>query len=142
MLTWTSKSWDDGTAASWWDHEAGKAMSVKRTETRYVSNVVEHGILDNKGRAIGNYAEIDAYQRLVKADAEPFALEAKPTYFVTTNATRDGQKFGALSTKGTACSTLEEAKVLAEKKIVAAGKRFAKAVAKGKGRQFVKVVAS
>jgi hypothetical protein len=113
---------------------------------RWVSNIVEHGLKDGKGRSIGNYACI--HTRDSRAEKVPGQWQYKIVpcelyYYVTTQATRDGKGFGAIVTNGTEAATLDAAKALAAKKIAAAGKRFARAVAKGTGKQFAgKAVAS
>ena len=147
-LTWTSKSWTD-CRMSGFGANGKRIADTTCPRTRWVSNVVEHGLKDGKGRAIGNYAVIDAFQLLVQAmkggrmqsvEIEGTnglcQLETERTFFVTTQATRDGKMFGAISVGGTRCKTLEEAQTIAAKKIAAAGKRFARQVAKGEGRQF------
>jgi len=90
------------------------------------SSIVTHGH-DAKGRLIGNYAAIQraSYYRDPKM------------YVVSTQATRDGKHFGAIST-GTAVATFEEAQALAVKKLGEARKRYEKLIAKGEGRQFRK----
>ncbi len=93
---------------------------------RWRSNTVEHGLKDGKGRSIGNYAVIEAATWL-----------SNTSYVVRTSATRDGHTFGAIA-NGTECKSLDDAKALAEKKIAAAGKRFARQVAKGEGKQFAR----
>ena len=109
-----------------------------RTMTRLISNTVDHGLKDRKGRTIGNYAKIEVFRKLSRDAAGNYIaledgrrlLEKDPTYLVMTQTTRDGEMFGATSTQGTECSSLEDAKAVAVKKIVAAGKRFALAAAK------------
>lgn len=131
-LTW--KAPQDWT----WTNTDRHGAQIKQDVTRLVSDAVDHGIKDAKGRAIGNYAVIDAMRKVRRNDDGTLTLEDATTYFVSTRATRDGKSFGAINTRDTECASLTEAQAVAEKKIAAAGKRFARAAAKGEGRQFAK----
>jgi hypothetical protein len=114
-------------------------------EVSYQSNVVEHGVKDNKGRAIGNYAcirESTTRYEEVEGQWQRRAFTVPVYYRVTTQATRDGKTFGAISTGYTEAATLEEAQAIAAKKVAAAGRRFARQVARGEGKQFTKAVPS
>lgn len=90
---------------------------------RWQSNIVEHGLKDSKDRAIGGRVVIESL--------------AAGDFIVETYVTRDGKGFGAIP-RGTKAPTFEAAKVLAVKKLQEQAKRFAKAVAKGEGRQFAR----
>lgn len=109
------------------------ADPLRHERIYYTCKTVEHGLKDNKGRTIGSYAEIEARPRPIIVDKRCVGLESKLTYSVMTQATRDGKMFGAIATRGTLCDSLEAAQALAAKKIAAAGKRFARAVANGGG---------
>lgn len=103
--------------------------------TRWESNKVDFGLKDNKGRAIGSYVEIiERYERTIYGEGK-VRYEGRRRFYVSTNALRDGKKFGAIP-RDTAVDSLEAAKQLGEKKIAEASKRYAKLVAKGEGRQF------
>jgi hypothetical protein len=149
-LTWASTTWQR-TAMSGYGAN-GELTPTVTPQTRWSSSTVDHGLKDGKGRAIGTFAIIDAFRPLVlvEKDGRMQSVEIEGTnglrqlqeetaFFVTTQTTRDGHMFGAISVGGTKCKTLEEAQALAAKKIAAAGKRFARQVAKGEGRQFTKV---
>lgn len=101
------------------------------------TQVISHGLKDAKGREIGNYAKIE--ERSVWEPIPELPGRHRPTdrveYRVATQATRDGEDFGAYA-HGSFLPTLDEAKALAVVKIIEAGKRYAKAVAKGEGKQF------
>ncbi len=113
------------------------------------SQVIDYEVKDNKGRAIGGFAVIEVQDEWVegtvpvprchpKPDGTPYMEKVRSGrrhFHVATYATRDGHQFGAIP-RGTFVSTLEAAKELAEKKVVEAARRFAKAVSKGEGRQF------
>jgi len=123
MMIWKSRTFDQ--VANY-----GSADPIIRPVTAWVSDVVEHGLRDDRGRAIGNFARIESFQKLIRRDDGVWALATEVSYFVTTQATRDGKMFGASSVQHTECGTLEEAQALAAKKITAAGKRFARQFAK------------
>jgi hypothetical protein len=113
----------------------------KYDETTWVSAVIEHGLKDNKGRAIGGYAVIQCRPKTIRTTengAHRYTLAPEATYFVRTQATRDGDSFGAGWNRPTECKSLDEAQALAAKKIDAAGKRFARQIENGTGRQFKK----
>jgi hypothetical protein len=124
--------------------DVSDADALIHTETCWRSAVVSHGLKDSKGREIGNFASIEARPKRARdAAGKTLGLEAHETFFVSTQATRDGRSFGASCGKqGTECFSLDEAKALAAKKIAEAGKRFARAVAKGEGKQFAAKVSS
>ncbi len=136
-LAWSSESWESSMVS-------GEGVDAeKRTFTKWTSNTVEHGLSDRAGRSIGSYAVIRDHQRMIEQAAENalgkrWVFLPEVTYLVTTQATRDGRSFGGGSGYGTSVKTLEEAKALAQKKIAAAGKSFARKVARGEGRQFKK----
>lgn len=136
-LTWTESSQQQ---TCYTNHSVTPSFSIVRTRRCWLSNGVDHGLRDAKGRAIGNYAVIYAYQKLRRDESgklvEPVGLVDEMTFEVSTQATRDGHTFGSSFPRGTECGSLEEAKALAEKKIAAAGRRFARAVEKGTARQF------
>ena len=94
----------------------------------WFSGVVEHGVRDSKNRAIGGYVTINSF---TNGTVTRFALSL--------NATRDGKKFGALPRRSYA-DTLEDAKSVGEKKLGEQGKRYARMVAKGEGKQFARKV--
>ena len=83
-----------------------------RGDDGFRSNVVEYGLRDDKGRSIGGYAVISIGY-------------PNPGVWLRTQATRNGKTYGAITNR-TECSSLEQAKALAEKKLQAAAKRYAK----------------
>lgn len=90
------------------------------------SNTVEYGLRDDKGRSIGGYAVIE-YGTFYKYGPD-YKLESvvrTGAVFLRTQATRDGKTYGAIANR-TECSSLEQAKTLAEKKLQTAAKRYAK----------------
>lgn len=139
-LTWNEPTIHEGCR---YIYGVPDAEALLHTETVWVCKVVDHDLKDGKGRTIGNYARIEARQKRARdAAGKTLGLEAHETYFVSTQATRNGHSFGASCSKGTECFSLDEAKALAAKKIAAAGRRFARAVAKGEGKQFAPKAAS
>lgn len=131
-LTWTestheSSYWTlaDGKTTPWTPFGVSRegAAETPFTRTYHQSNVVDHGVKDAKGRAIGGYVLIEHY--------------VPDDYGVEVQSTRDGKKFGAINVRGRMhVKTLEEAKALAVTKLAEQAKRFVKAAAKGEGRQF------
>lgn len=108
-----------------------------RHTSQWASNIINFGLKDSKGRVLGGYAWIEErYERTISS-SEGTIYEGRKLFFVNTRATRDGVTFGAWP-RQTPAETLEAAKALAEKKIAETGARYAKAVAKGEGRQFRK----
>jgi hypothetical protein len=101
----------------------------------------DYGVRDAKGRAVGGFVRLERLFPRVNRRTESGDWVTERTgpdfYYVTHNTTRDGRGFGAIP-NGTRCSTLEEAKTLASKKVNEARRRFQRAAAKGEGRQFAK----
>lgn len=84
------------------------------------SNVVEHGMVDEKGRAVGGYVAVEDRLRYIEG-----TKTTETCYGVRCYATRNGKQYGA-SPHPTVVSTVEEGKALAAGLLAAQGKRYAK----------------
>lgn len=89
----------------------------------HTSQVVDTGVRDAKGRVCGSYAQVGERK--------------SGGVWIRIWATRDGDKFGAIPRESSAPS-IEAAKATAAKKVAQAQARFARAAAKGEGRQWAK----
>lgn len=93
---------------------------VSSTETLRIlertTEVVPFDVKDAKGRAVGGYAV--ATQSLSRDDM----------FYIRTQATRNGDTFGAISRPTQFVGSLEDAQIFAAKKLEAARRRAVKAV--------------
>lgn len=105
-LTWTTTTQEYEST----DWKTFEKKTVKLT--RHVCQIVDFGITDDKGRAVGSAAEIE--------DRGDGFLE------VSSLAMRAGSKFGAIPRASRVAITLEAAKLLAAKKIEESRKRAVK----------------
>lgn len=98
----------------------------------WLSNVVDAGTRDARGRLCGSSASIQCVAGIKgweRVAATPWALSI--------HTHRDGRGFGAIPRR-TWFATLEEAQAAAVKKVAAALKSAARKAAKGVGRQWAK----
>lgn len=88
-------------------------MFTWKTENKngVISGQMDFGTVDGKGRKIGMCAAI---------------YEDGQDLYVRTNATRDGECFGALVKPVKVAGSIEDAKLVAAKRAAAAQKRYAK----------------
>lgn len=112
------------------------------------SSVLDDGSVDAKGRRIGHYAEIEPkFEYLscvsIGVDGEVYGVTGarwshndavfgparRLGFEVSVYPTRNGGRFGSCSRRGTMVATIEEAKVLAEKKLAAYVRKAARALA-------------
>ena len=117
------------TQEEWVSNYPEVGSSTKEVTTwNWWTDRVDFDLKDSKGRVIGAAVSIERSTRYRDPNG----------FFVRTHSKRDGKSFGAIA-RSTKFLTLEDAKVGAEKKLRESQKRFARAVAKGDGRQFAKV---
>lgn len=89
------------------------------------TDVIEHGVQDEKGRTVGGYVEIKFFEACPANGYRGAILES---YFVVSvNATRNGKKFGAIS-RGTEVKggTWEACKAFGDRKLAEQAKRYKK----------------
>jgi hypothetical protein len=101
-LTWTTQQAD-----YWW------------------SNTVDHGIRDEKGRAVGGYAGIHFLRPPPPDSMWQYGAGREGKYELEVYAARDGKKYGAIP-RGTVYDTLEEAQAAAAAKLAKQRAAYAK----------------
>jgi hypothetical protein len=106
-------------------------------ENTWSSQVFDYGVKDAKGRTVGGAVHVELRVPSVTFRNEAGQWVTEPTgkpafYYVTHSARRDGRHFGSSFPRGTRCSTLEEGKTVAGKKVQEARRRFQRAAAKGR----------
>jgi hypothetical protein len=114
-LTWKAPSQHNVVCVSFVGEPDGEPMCL----TCWTSEVFEHGLRDPKGRSVGSIASVVTHAYTKDSVVTSY-------HYLRTFATRNGEIFGSAAPRGTLCSSLEEAKALAEKKVALAGKRFAR----------------
>lgn len=93
----------------------------------WVSNIVEHGVLDQKGRVVGGYIRIERW-RMSEPDPENpgrYRDSGRYEWDVRIFATRNGERYGA-TPHGSRYKTLEQAQAAAVKKLSEQGRRYVK----------------
>lgn len=88
----------------------------------------EHGIVDEKGRAVGGFAVVSECRRWSIARSDYEFVEG---WEVRILATRNGNIYGSAFPRPSKYPTLDEAKAAAERGLAAQGRRYAKKYGKG-----------